>query len=250
MHLAIDKTNSLFWEAANLVCNWEIQKASGVEHENALGNSEISSEVTSVIETKTYAQLIYMQQQIEIKMKSGERKVVEFWESVLNYVMIYKAKRYLQQNYSSRIIEPRETQMIASEISRINSHKNDQELISEHGLRKPKYIFRVHTGFKWNKYNRNHYDNEHPPPKIVKGYSFVIYYPDFVGRTPLYSIENDRGGSESSLIRFHAGPRYEDVLFQIVNKEWDLSWKSGFRCMFVGGILRLNFFFKQFSYRR
>lgn len=250
MHLAIDKTNSLFWEYANLVCNWKIQGASGGAHANALQSSEISSEVTSVIENKTYAQLEYMQQQLEKQMKSGEVKAVEFWESVLNYVMIYKAKRYLEENYSSDAIKPRDTQPENSEISRTNSLKNEEDLISEHSLKKPKYIFRVHTGFQWNKYNRIHYDHDHPPPKTVKGYSFIIHYPEFCGETPQYSIEKDIENSLSCLVRFYAGPPYEDVVFRIVNKEWDRSWKSGFRCTFWGGILRLNFFFKQFSYRR
>lgn len=251
LHLALDKTNSLFWEAANLVCNWEIQRASGVAHGNSLRSSETSSEVTGVVENKTYAQLEYMQHQIEMQMKSGELKEIEFWQSVLNYVLTYKAKKYLEENYSlNRAIEPKETGPKISEISRINSLKNEEGLISERGCRKPKYIFRVHTGFQWNKYNRTHYDHDHPPPKTVKGYSFVIHYPDFCGQTPQYSIEKDGGSSESCLIRFYAGPPYEDVVFRIVNKEWDLSWKSGFRSTFSESILRLNFFFRRFSYRR
>ncbi|KAK9280254.1 hypothetical protein L1049_013942 [Liquidambar formosana] len=43
--------------------------------------------------------------------------------------------------------------------------------------RKPKYFNRVHTGYEWNKYNQTHYDHDNPPPKVVQGYKFNIFYP-------------------------------------------------------------------------
>lgn len=46
--------------------------------------------------------------------------------------------------------------------------------------RKPRYFNRVKTGFEWNKYNQTHYDKENPPPKIVQGYKFNIFYPDLI----------------------------------------------------------------------
>lgn len=49
---------------------------------------------------------------------------------------------------------------------------------------------RVHTGFEWNKYNQTHYDMDNPPPKIVQGYKFNIFYPDLIDKnsTPEYHI--------------------------------------------------------------
>ena len=49
--------------------------------------------------------------------------------------------------------------------------------------RKPRYFNRVHTGFEWNKYNQTHYDFDNPPPKIVQGYKFNIFYPDLADKT-------------------------------------------------------------------
>lgn len=49
--------------------------------------------------------------------------------------------------------------------------------------RKPRYFNRVHTGFEWNKYNQTHYDLDNPPPKIVQGYKFNIFYPDLLDPT-------------------------------------------------------------------
>ncbi|KAL4351902.1 hypothetical protein GQ457_06G009500 [Hibiscus cannabinus] len=118
--------------------------------------------------------------------------------------------------------------------------------------RKPKYFNRVHTGYEWNKYNQTHYDHDNPPPKIVQGYKFNIFYPDLVDKTkaPAYTIEKDGNSSETCIIRFHAGPPYEDIAFRIVNKEWEYSHKKGFKCTFERGILHVYFNFKRYRYRR
>eukprot|EP00252_Welwitschia_mirabilis_P015341 TRINITY_DN3371_c0_g1_i1.p1 TRINITY_DN3371_c0_g1~~TRINITY_DN3371_c0_g1_i1.p1 ORF type:complete len:672 (-),score=177.94 TRINITY_DN3371_c0_g1_i1:244-2259(-) len=118
--------------------------------------------------------------------------------------------------------------------------------------RKPKYFNRVHTGYEWNKYNQTHYDHDNPPPKIVQGYKFNIFYPDLVDKTkaPTYTIEKDGSNGETCLIRFHAGPPYEDIAFRIVNKEWEYSHKKGFKCTFERGILHVYFNFKRYRYRR
>ncbi|KAJ3670132.1 hypothetical protein LUZ60_010456 [Juncus effusus] len=118
--------------------------------------------------------------------------------------------------------------------------------------RKPKYFNRVHTGYEWNKYNQTHYDHDNPPPKVVQGYKFNVFYPDLVDKTkaPTYTIERDGSAGDTCLIRFHAGPPYEDIAFRIVNKEWEYSHKKGFKCTFERGILHLYFNFKRYRYRR
>lgn len=35
-------------------------------------------------------------------------------------------------------------------------------------------------GFEWNKYNLTHYDKDNPPPKVIQGYKFNIFYPDLI----------------------------------------------------------------------
>ncbi|KAE9590037.1 hypothetical protein Lal_00037598 [Lupinus albus] len=118
--------------------------------------------------------------------------------------------------------------------------------------RKPKYFNRVHTGYEWNKYNQTHYDHDNPPPKVVQGYKFNIFYPDLVDKTkaPNYTIEKDGSNGETCIISFHAGPPYEDIAFRIVNKEWEYSHKKGFKCTFERGILHVYFNFKRHRYRR
>ena len=46
-----------------------------------------------------------------------------------------------------------------------------------------RYFNRVHTGFEWNKYNQTHYDFDNPPPKIVQGYKFNIFFPDLIDKS-------------------------------------------------------------------
>ncbi|ENN71807.1 cactin [Dendroctonus ponderosae] len=118
--------------------------------------------------------------------------------------------------------------------------------------RKPRYFNRVHTGFEWNKYNQTHYDMDNPPPKIVQGYKFNIFYPDLIDKscTPEYFLTACPENREFAILRFHAGPPYEDIAFKIVNREWEYSYKRGFRCQFHNNIFQLWFHFKRYRYRR
>ncbi|KAH6639139.1 mid region of cactin-domain-containing protein [Boeremia exigua] len=131
--------------------------------------------------------------------------------------------------------------------------------------RKPRYFNRVQMGYEWNKYNQTHYDHDNPPPKVVQGYKFNIFYPDLVdkAKAPTYKIERENGRrrgesfapageDDTCLIRFIAGPPYEDIAFRIVDKEWDYSAKRerGFKSSFDKGILQLHFQFKKVYYRK
>ncbi|KAK3986053.1 mid region of cactin-domain-containing protein [Cladorrhinum sp. PSN332] len=131
--------------------------------------------------------------------------------------------------------------------------------------RKPRYFNRVQMGYEWNKYNQTHYDHDNPPPKVVQGYKFNIFYPDLINKekAPTFKIIREHGrrkgeslapaGSEDTcLIRFIAGPPYEDIAFRIVDREWDYSAKRerGFKSSFDKGILQLHFQFKKIYYRK
>nr|XP_039253624.1 cactin-like [Styela clava] len=117
--------------------------------------------------------------------------------------------------------------------------------------RKPRFFNRVHTGFEWNKYNQTHYDFDNPPPKIVQGYKFNIFYPDLINKSeaPTYTI-TPTGDKDFAILRFSSGPPYEDIAFKIVNREWEYSHKHGFRCQFINSIFQLWFHFKRYRYRR
>lgn len=110
---------------------------------------------------------------------------------------------------------------------------------------------RVKSGYDWNKYNRAHYDRDNPPPKTVQGYKFNIFYPDLIDNsvTPKYILEA-ADTPDFCIIRFTAGPPYEDVAFKIVNKEWEIGRRAGYKSVFQRGVLQLHFNFKRSFYRR
>ena len=117
--------------------------------------------------------------------------------------------------------------------------------------RKPRFFNSVKQGYEWNKYNQMHYDSENPPPKVVQGYKFNIFYPDLADKTkaPQFYLEQN-GTNDTLTIRFQAGPPYEDIAFTIVNREWEMSERHGFKSSFDRGILQLHFNFKKHRYRR
>ena len=113
--------------------------------------------------------------------------------------------------------------------------------------RKPRYFNRVQMGYEWNKYNQTHYDQDNPPPKVVQGYKFNVFYPDLIDKVkaPTYRIERENGRKrgqtfapagedDTCVIRFIAGAPYDDLAFRIVDREWDYSAKRerGFRSSF------------------
>ena len=138
------------------------------------------------------------------------------------------------------------------EIDLNNGNPNSQYAMQDKFRpRKPRYFNRVKTGYDWNAYNKTHYDHDNPPPKIVQGYKFNIFYPDLIDRTktPQYFLER-ADTDEFCILRFSAGPPYEDVAFKIINRQWNKSRKRGFRCTFERGVLSLYFNFATHWYRR
>eukprot|EP00158_Paraphelidium_tribonemae_P008501 Partr_v1_DN28593_c0_g1_i2_m72772 putative cactin, spliceosome C complex subunit len=120
--------------------------------------------------------------------------------------------------------------------------------------RKPRFYNLVYTGFDWNRYNQTHYDSDNPPPKVVQGYRFNIFYPDLLDKsmTPSWKKMKDPQAldDDTCLIVFSAGPPYEDIAFRIVNKEWEFAHRRGFVSTFERNTLYLWFKFKRFNGRR
>ena len=115
---------------------------------------------------------------------------------------------------------------------------------------KPQYFNRVKIGFEWTKYNRTHFDSDNPPPKVVKGYRFNIFYPDLANTkiAPTYRVTTE--SDEWCIIYFSAGAPYQDIAFKIVNREWEYSHKRGYKCLFDRGVFHLFFNFRKYRYRR
>lgn len=126
---------------------------------------------------------------------------------------------------------------------------NKYEWSHKYRPRKPRFFNRVITGYEWNAYNRQHYDTDNPPPTIVQGYKFNIFYPDLINKneTPQYYLQNCENPDKLRIL-FKAGAPYEDIAFEIVNKEWDINERNGFKSVFDRGILHLYFNFKKHRY--
>ncbi|MES1914057.1 MAG: hypothetical protein MHM6MM_006191 [Cercozoa sp. M6MM] len=118
--------------------------------------------------------------------------------------------------------------------------------------RKPRFLVRVRTAFDWNRYNQAHYDKDTPPPKVVVGYKFKLFYPDLLNPSvpPKYDVKVCKDDPDFCILRFRAGPPYLDVAFKIVNKEWDTHKKFGFEARFDRGMMQLNFKFMRTRYSR
>ena len=86
-----------------------------------------------------------------------------------------------------------------------------------------------------------------PHQKSSRDTSSTSFYPDLIdkAKAPTYKIERENGRKkgqsfapagedDTCLIRFIAGPPYEDVAFRIIDKEWDYSAKRerGFKSSF------------------
>ncbi|GAA97369.1 uncharacterized protein L969DRAFT_94426 [Mixia osmundae IAM 14324] len=118
--------------------------------------------------------------------------------------------------------------------------------------RKPRHFNKVITAFEWTRFNRAHYDTDNPPPKVVQGYKFAIFYPDLIDKTktPTYLTVNEPGNEDTCMLVFKAGPPYEDLGFRIVKKDWEYSHKRGFKSTFDRGVLQLQFTLKKTFYRK
>lgn len=143
----------------------------------------------------------------------------------------------------------------------------------------------IKARYYWNQYNKNYYSNETLPPKIIQGYKFKIKYPllskpENIGIVPRWYIttkrkyleknkllvaneesllkvqediiycENENFAKDKLLIITCDHRIYKDLGFSIIDKEWDLNPKSGFKSYFENCTLHLNFNFKQPKYKR
>eukprot|EP01133_Synstelium_polycarpum_P013668 gene13668-16096_t len=349
----LDEPNNRFWVASRTLCTSELAKRSGdTSGQEQIGvHQSLTSDIAKVFQGKSYVELVDLESQITQKLQSGSAGNVEYWETLLKNLIIYKSMTYIRETFLKNLqlkltdmetesyIEQLKKQMYSDELNNVNNnteiintarelannmnkdpsvmtsnetmrqliddddevdeskrkhtyrdmvgnddiveqevvqlvkptttttttstsaptdddlYKKEAEKFVDHDEseekfevevqlaskfyawhdkyrpRKPKFFNRVHTGYDWSKYNQTHYDHDNPPPKVVQGYKFNIFYPDLIDKTksPQFFIQPSDDGSDTVILRFHAGPPYEDVAFQIVNREWEHSHKKGYK---------------------
>jgi Conserved mid region of cactin/Cactus-binding C-terminus of cactin protein len=365
-----NRANRDYWRTMQIICKDKQGKLRALRPEGR-AMSSVSSDIDRLLGPKTYEELERLETQIRTKLDSNEPIDTDYWQQLLDSLLIWKAKAKLKEVYQavldSRLEKLRhESSQEASQardalkahgpsgipasadvdvepslqisgkdqglevvdegifLSRIASERQrifrkgyvpvpkgaskpqqrhqfahaeqsstsdlfskdvargvgeDEEVFASeepsvqapptwsgsHRPRKPKYFNRVQLGYEWNKYNQTHYDHDNPPPKVVQGYKFHIFYPDLINssKAPTYKILREGGrkkgqtmapaGEEDTcIIRFISGPPYEDVAFRIVDRDWDYSAKAdrGFKSTFEKGVLSLHFSFKKIYYRK
>lgn len=92
-----------------VVCDWELaeaRKKDALDRARVRGeqppaellaeerglHSSIEADVRNLLDGKTHKELEALQTKIELQMRAGTAKVVEYWEAILKRLHIYKAK--------------------------------------------------------------------------------------------------------------------------------------------------------------
>lgn len=282
-----------FWRSFLAVVSIELQRMTSDAPSSV--HEAIARDVEDLLKGKSVKELDDLESDIEKSLREGRGGDVEYWELMRSEVKVQRAKAEVQATHVqllkdqlALLADIREKACISvrtappTKPSAENSAEPDREMIpidmgdredkmevedevlipsgtywwqDKYRPRKPRYFNRVKSGWDRTKYNLSHYDHDNPPPKMIQGYKFTLFYPDLIDKekTPKYILEpcdEANGGKDFVIIRFHAGPPYEDVAFKIINKEWDINRRSGFLSVFDRGVLQLNFNFKRVFYRR
>ena len=281
-------TNEEYWNAMKVVCEEEIAfiKSGG----NGGTHDLVAKDISKMFDGQTTSALSKLKVEILSKIEERSAGVdTDYWYSVLKQLGVHQARATLSEIHSIMLlrqldkIEDRKKDMKNRKPKNVDSEENSKEVSLANGNelpegaqdntlnvedevdlgqktykwndkyrpRKPRYFNRVKTGYDWNKYNQTHYDHDNPPPKTVQGYKFDIFYPDLIdkSKTPQYFLER-ADSNDFCIIRFSAGPPYEDIAFKIINREWNRSRKRGFKSVFERGVLTLHFNFNTHWYRR
>jgi len=163
-------------------------------------------------------------------------------------------ERAFMRQYKKEKMSPDESEFAGEVKVRYTQSANAKMALwrEKHKPRKPRYFNRVHTGFEWNRYNQTHYDGDNPPPKIVQGYKFNLFYPDLIhpDETPSFTVTPVPGEEGFAILKFSAGPPYEDIAFKIVDRKWEYGHRGGFRSEFRNNVLQVWFHFQRERYRR
>lgn len=292
--------NREYWEALKALCRSQKEKLNPHGHEARVVSS-VAEDIDRILQPKTYDQLEALEKQIRAKLRSDEDIDIDYWEQLLNSLLVWKSKAVLARAFetisekkkqrqaklggskgtAAAAKPPKNNATLAppsppaagnDDASQATKALYDREAargVSENEevfaaeeevpsgsqpqwgdkvtVRKPRYFNRVQMGYEWNKYNQTHYDHDNPPPKVVQGYKFNVFYPELldITKAPTYKIIREHGRrrgesfaaageDDTCLIRFTAGAPYEDIAFRIVDREWDYSAKRdrGFKSSF------------------
>jgi hypothetical protein len=278
-----------YWQALALVCADELEhiRAGGASFSAV---AAVRTQIERMLKEKSSAELLELEAEADKRVSGADAHCgvavdIDYWEALRARIQIANAKSFLaafhrrllkrddvlepQGRVVPRLEEKKKTTTTV-ETSAMAEFGDEQEMEEEqfsqevqlpdqvyawrdkYRPRRPLFFNKVKVGFEWSKYNQTHYERENPPPKVVQGYKFNIFYPDLIdpSKPPSFRFENIPDNPDFCIIRFHAGPPYEDIAFKIVKKEWESTTRRGHKCKFEKGTLHLHFNFKRYRYRR
>ncbi|XP_026320661.1 cactin [Hyposmocoma kahamanoa] len=193
----------------------------------------VADDVTQIFKGKTGAQLEALQAQIEHKI-SGRRDGVDvgYWESLLSQLKAHMARARLRDRHQ------------------LNLRRKLQLLKQEQGVQPAPGRCAAAPGAEARRRRRP----ERPLSATSNEYSATMMliktFHKVAIAIPTHHNKICPENPDFAVLRFHAGPPYEDIAFKIVNREWEYSYKRGFRCHFHNNIFQLWFHFKRYRYRR
>lgn len=141
MYLSLEKSESNleFWRSLLIVSSASLES---LRDERAIGvsayaaqarqNENVKIEITRLLQGKTYDQLVALQQQVQRKLTSGEPVDVEYWESLLKELIVWKAKAKLSDMHEV---------VLANRLEQLRKKQRDEALKMKeevrHALGKP-----------------------------------------------------------------------------------------------------------------
>ncbi len=75
-----------------VVCKDRLEKLTADKRRGKDATAVVQTDVSSILNTKSYEQLTQLQHQIQTKLTSGEPVDVEYWEGLLQSLLVWKAK--------------------------------------------------------------------------------------------------------------------------------------------------------------
>ena len=161
-------------------------------------SATVQADVEAMFASKSPQELQSLSVQIEDKLDRGGPIDVDYWTSVLQELVLWKAKLVVKQTYDTflkdkfpafeRVLQVnKETKFDPKALTEqdfLNEASKDMQedeniftgdpiqtqkshsWMEKYVPRKPKYLNRIHTGFEWNNYNQVHYNANNPPPKV------------------------------------------------------------------------------------
>ncbi|KAL2896645.1 Cactin [Bienertia sinuspersici] len=229
-----------FWEALMVVCDWELGERRRQKEAGYGGlHPSIESDVRNFLQgIQSYDELIALEARIESDMRSGKR-CSNFSPPLFDgddtdfERAIDPAVESSEDDFEAKVNKLKagdleEGESVLGPSAEVNLGSPSYWWHDIYRPRKPKYFIKYHTGYVWNQYNRTHYGPENPPPKFVQGYKFNIFYPHLVDqtKTPQCFIQKDGDSTDTCILRFHAGPPYEDIAFELPIKTGSIPLKK------------------------